>query len=76
MVQAFLIILIVISSILLVLLFMQSGKVRNIGASIVGTQNVELFENSKTRGFEKIIHVTTFILVLAFVGFSFALFVI
>lgn len=58
----------IISIILLVFLYMQSGKVKNIGSSIIGTKDVELFENTKRRGFEKYLHIFTWVLIVVFIG--------
>lgn len=76
MTQAIIIILIVISAILIVLLFVQGGKVKNIGSSIVGTTNIELFENTKKRGSEKILNYLTIILIGLFIILSFVLFIV
>lgn len=63
----------VIGFILILLIIFQSGRVKNLGSSIVGTQNVELF-NIKKRGFDKILHIITFGLVILFIGIAFTLF--
>lgn len=67
------IILVIISFILLVLLYLQSGKVKNVGSSIIGTKDVELFENVKHRGNDRILHIVTIVLVILFVAISFIL---
>ncbi|CRX37162.1 / / preprotein translocase subunit SecG / 34108:34338 Forward [Candidatus Hepatoplasma crinochetorum] len=67
------IILVIISFILLVLLYLQSGKVKNVGSSIIGTKDVELFENIKHRGNDRILHIITVVLVILFVAISFTL---
>jgi len=59
MIQALIIMLIVISVVLIGLLFIQSGKVKNVGSSIIGTKDVELFENTKRRGSERVLHAIT-----------------
>lgn len=72
--QGLLITLIVIGSILIILLFLQSGRVRNVGASIIGTQNVELFENIKKRGGERFLHWLTVTLVIIFLIIAMVMF--
>ena len=66
------IILLVIGLILIVLIILQSGRVKNIGSAIVGTKDVELFDKKK-RGIEKTLHWITVGLVIAFVAIAFAL---
>jgi len=44
------IVLLVLGIVLIVLIIIQSGRVKNLGSSIVGTSNVELFENKKRGG--------------------------
>ncbi len=66
------ILLLVIGLILITLIILQSGRVKNLGSSIVGTKDVDLFEVKK-RGWEKILHWITLILVLLFVIIAFAL---
>ncbi len=73
---AFLVTAIVLAAVLIVLIFLQSGRVRNIGSSIIGTQNVELFEGGKKRGMEKVLYWITGLLVVAFVACAFAVFII
>lgn len=72
MVAGLTITLLVIGLVLIVLIILQSGKVKNIGASIVGTKDIELFDQKK-RGFEKWLHYFTILLVLTFVIIAFAL---
>ncbi len=62
----------VIGLILIVLIILQSGRVKNLGSSIVGTKDVDLFEVKK-RGWEKILHWITLGLVIAFVAIAFIL---
>lgn len=57
---------------LIVLIILQSGRVKNLGSSIVGTKEVDLFETKK-RGWEKILHWITLGLVIAFVAIAFIL---
>jgi len=73
MIQALIIMLIVISVVLIGLLFIQSGKVKNVGSSIIGTKDVELFENTKRRGSERVLHAITWILIILFMLFAFLL---
>ncbi len=68
-----LITLIVIAVLLIIVIYMQSGKVKNVGSSIVGTKDVELFENQKRRGTELWLHVATWVLVILFMLFAFLL---
>ncbi|BDV03303.1 MAG: hypothetical protein HPPSJP_0240 [Candidatus Hepatoplasma scabrum] len=67
------IILVIISFVLLVLLYLQSGKVKNVGTAIIGTKDVELFENAKHRGSDRILHIVTIVLIILFVAISFTL---
>lgn len=60
---------------LVILVFIQSGKVRTSGASITGTQDLELFENRKIRGSEKWLNITTWLMVALFMIFTIVLFV-
>ena len=64
--------LLIIGIILIVLIIIQSGRVKNLGSSIVGTKDVELF-NHKKRGWEKTLHFITFGLVVFFVLLTFIL---
>ncbi len=64
--------LLVIGLILVVLIILQSGRVKNIGSAIVGTKDVELFDQKK-RGIDKVLHWITVGLVIAFVAIAFAL---
>ncbi len=65
-------ILFVLGIILIILIIIQSGRVKNLGSSIVGTKDVDLFETKK-RGWEKILHWITLGLVIAFVAIAFIL---
>ncbi len=58
---------VIISIILLVLVYLQSGKVKNVGSSIIGTKDIELFENTKYRGYERILHIATIVLIAIFI---------
>ncbi len=62
----------IIGLILIVLIILQSGRVKNLGSSIVGTKDVDLFETKK-RGWEKILHWITLGLVVLFVLIAFIL---
>ena len=66
------ILLLILGLILIVLIILQSGRVKNLGSSIVGTSNVELFEHKK-RGGAKILHYITIGLVVLFVSIAFIL---
>ena len=52
---AIVILLIFVSILLIILIYLQSGKVKNMGSSIVGIKNVELFETTKKRGLERVL---------------------
>ncbi len=65
-------ILVIIGIVLIVLIIMQSGRVKNLGSSIVGTKDVDLFETKK-RGWEKVLHWITLGLVISFVLIAFIL---
>ena len=69
------IILMILGLILIVLIIFQSGRVKNLGSAIVGTNDVELFDYKK-RGFAKWLHYITIFLVLIFVILAFVLFFI
>lgn len=56
----------VISIILIILLYLQSGKVKNVGSSIIGTKDVELFEKTKRRGMDRFLHITSIFLISLF----------
>lgn len=71
--EAFIIVMIVISILLIGLIYIQSGKVKNVGSAIIGTQDVELFENIKQRGTDKFLHIFTILLIILFVIFGFVL---
>lgn len=73
MTTALIIILIVISILLIILIYIQSGKVKNVGAAIIGVQDVELFGNTKVRGFDKFLHISTIILIILFISIAFTL---
>ncbi len=74
--EAIAILLLVTSILLIVLIYIQSGKVKNLGSSIVGIKNVELFETTKKRGFERIIFWSTIFLIILFFVFSLVLFLV
>lgn len=63
-------ILVILGIVLIVLIILQSGRVKNLGSSIVGTKDVDLFETKK-RGWEKILHWITIGLVITFVLIAF-----
>lgn len=63
-------ILLIIGLILIVLIILQSGRVKSLGSSIVGTKDIELFEHKK-RGWEKILHWITIFLIVVFVLLAF-----
>ncbi len=67
--------LLVIGVALIILIILQSGRVKNLGSSIVGTKDVDLFETKK-RGWEKILHWITLGLVITFVLIAFILLII
>ncbi len=60
----------IIGIVLIILIIVQSGRVKNLGSSIVGTKDVDLFETKK-RGWEKILHWITLTLVIVFVLLAF-----
>ncbi len=64
--------LIVLGVVLIILIILQSGRVKNLGSSIVGTKDVDLFETKK-RGWEKTLHWITLVLVVVFVALAFIL---
>ncbi len=66
------IVLLILGLILIVLIILQSGRVKNLGSSIVGTSNVDLFEHKK-RGGAKWLHYITIVLVVLFVLIAFIL---
>jgi protein translocase SecG subunit len=53
------IVILLIALTLIVLIYMQSGWARNVSSSIIGNQNLELFENTKTRGSERVLMILT-----------------
>ena len=63
------VVLIVLGIILIALILFQSGRVKNLGSSIVGTTDIELFEQKK-RGWAKWLHYITIGLVILFVGLA------
>lgn len=65
--EALIIIEFVLSLFLLIVLYMQAGRVKNVGSSIIGTKDVELFENIKRRGFERFLHYSTIFMVSVFI---------
>lgn len=73
---AFLVIMLVFSFLAIILIYLQSGKVRNIGSSIVGVSNSELFEVVKKRGSERIMHYATIVSVFLFFLFGFLLIIV
>jgi preprotein translocase subunit SecG len=70
---ALIILMIVFSIIIIGLVYIQSGKVKNVGSAIIGTQDVELFENTKQRGSDKFLHILTIVLIGLFLLFAFLL---
>ena len=75
MTVAFLTLLIMAGLLLIILVYIQSGHVKSAGSSITNAQDLELFENKKTRGAEKALNIGTWITVLAFLSFAIALFI-
>ncbi len=61
------ILLLIIALVLIVLIYMQSGWARNVSSSIIGNQSLELFENTKYRGSEKLLIVLTAVFVFLFI---------
>ena len=59
MTVAFLTLLIMSGLLLIILVYLQSGHVKFAGSSITNAQDLELFENKKTRGAEKVLNITT-----------------
>jgi protein translocase SecG subunit len=57
------IVILLIALTLIVLIYMQSGWARNVSSSIIGNQNLELFENTKTRGSERVLMILTSVFV-------------
>ena len=74
--EAIAILLLVVSVLLVILIYIQSGKVKNLGSSIVGIKNVELFDVTKKRGFERVIFWSTILLIVLFFVFSLILFLV
>ena len=66
------VVLIILGIILIILILFQSGRVKNLGSSIVGTTDIELFEQKK-RGWNKWLHYITIGLVLLFVAIALTL---
>lgn len=66
------VVLLILGLILIILIILQSGRVKNLGSSIVGTSNVDLFEHKK-RGGAKWLHYITIVLVVLFVLIAFIL---
>lgn len=60
---------------LLFVIWAQSGKVKSVGASITGSQDIELFEDKKVKGGERFLNILTWVLVVAFITFGIILFV-
>lgn len=76
MAQAILtLILLILGIVLIVLIIFQSGRVKNLGSSIVGTKDAELFEYKK-RGWQKILHYITIGLVILFVVIAFVILIL
>lgn len=72
---AMLILLLIIGFTLIVLIYIQSGKVKSLGSAIVGTKDISLFENTKKRGVDKWLHIITWILIILFFAISFSMMV-
>lgn len=64
--EAILVITTIISVLLIILVYLQSAAAKANGSSILGNENVELFENSKARGIDKIILYSTGVLTTLF----------
>lgn len=60
---------------LLFVVWMQSGKVKSVGSSITGSQDIELFEEKKVKGGERFLNILTWALVVSFITFGIILFV-
>lgn len=59
---------------LLILIWAQSGKVKSVGASITGSNDIELFEEKKVKGSERFLNILTWVLVISFISFGITLF--
>ncbi len=73
---ALLSILVIIGVILIIIIYIQSGKVKSLGSSIVGTKDISLFENTKKRGIDRWLHIATWILVILFFLIAFAMMIV
>ena len=56
----------IVSILLIILVYLQSASAKANGSSILGNENIELFENAKARGVEKVILWSTGFLSLLF----------
>ena len=74
MTVAFLTLMIMAGLTIIILVYLQSGHVKSAGSSITNAQDLELFENKKTRGAEKALNIGTWIAVIAFISFAITLF--
>lgn len=64
--EAILIITTIISVLIIILVYLQAAAAKANGSSILGNENVELFENSKARGIDKVILYSTGVLTTLF----------
>ena len=74
MTVAMLTLLIIAGLSIILLVYMQSGHVKQHGSSITNAQDHELFENKKIRGAERGLNIATWIAVAAFFSFAIVLF--
>jgi protein translocase SecG subunit len=44
---------IIIAIALIILIYLQSGEVKSVGNALIGTSDIELFENKKYRGVQR-----------------------
>ena len=53
--EAVIVIATIVACLLIILVYLQSAQAKANGSSILGNENVELFENAKARGVDKVI---------------------
>lgn len=66
---------IIVSMFLIILIYLQSGEVKSMGSSLVGTADIELFENKKYRGAQRWMNAITWSLVVVYLVTSILMFV-
>jgi len=74
MITAFTLIVLVLAIIIVFLVYLQAGRAKTMGQTIVGTNDLDLFTEKKSRSTDKFLLVLTSVLVALYLIFAFVVF--